>query len=201
VGGCCAEAAANEWFRPRLPQKKKAPASRGSVRRIRVSVPSRYWRSVTAETPVDAQRDHIHILADPAVEDTGNTRIDRRERIIGIAHEQEARRLSPAGFPFGFGGRTELLILLFMFALLDEGSGACPPRKRILRAGGWQGFWIARNESGSRLICNRRGFEMPNHEREIYHSENGDRWLLCRADDGRIFVLHKANVSSGGKVT
>jgi len=42
---------------------------------------------------------------------------------------------------------------------------------------------------------------MPNHEREIYHSENGDRWLLCRADDGRIVVLHKANVSSGGKVT
>lgn len=42
---------------------------------------------------------------------------------------------------------------------------------------------------------------MPDHEREIYHSENGDRWLLCRADDGRLFVLHKANVSSGGKVT
>ena len=42
---------------------------------------------------------------------------------------------------------------------------------------------------------------MPNHEREIYHSENGDRWLLCRADDSRIVVLHKANVSSGGKVT
>jgi hypothetical protein len=45
------------------------------------------------------------------------------------------------------------------------------------------------------------GFEMPDHEREIYHSENGDRWLLCRADDGRTFVLDKANVSSGGKVT
>jgi hypothetical protein len=45
------------------------------------------------------------------------------------------------------------------------------------------------------------GFEMPHREREIYHSENGDRWLLCRADDGRTFVLHKANVSSGGKVT
>jgi hypothetical protein len=42
---------------------------------------------------------------------------------------------------------------------------------------------------------------MPHHEREIYHSENGDRWLLCRADDGRTFVLHKANVPSGGKVT
>ena len=38
-------------------------------------------------------------------------------------------------------------------------------------------------------------------EREIYHSENGDRWLLCRGDDGRVFVLHKANLSSGGKAT
>jgi hypothetical protein len=37
--------------------------------------------------------------------------------------------------------------------------------------------------------------------REIYHSENGDRWFLCRDDDGRLFVLHKANVSSGGTAT
>ena len=39
---------------------------------------------------------------------------------------------------------------------------------------------------------------MSNRQREICHSENGDRWLLCRDDDGRAFVLHKANVSSGG---
>jgi hypothetical protein len=37
-------------------------------------------------------------------------------------------------------------------------------------------------------------------EREIYHSENGDRWFLCREDE-RVFVLHKANVSSGGAAT
>jgi hypothetical protein len=43
--------------------------------------------------------------------------------------------------------------------------------------------------------------EMSDHQREIYHSENGDRWLLCRDDDGRVFVLHKANMSSGGAVT
>ena len=43
--------------------------------------------------------------------------------------------------------------------------------------------------------------EMSDHEREIYRSENGDRWLLCRDDDERVFVLHKANVSSGGAVT
>jgi hypothetical protein len=38
-------------------------------------------------------------------------------------------------------------------------------------------------------------------QREIYHSENGDRWLLRRDDDGRVLVLHKANVPSGGTVT
>jgi hypothetical protein len=42
---------------------------------------------------------------------------------------------------------------------------------------------------------------MPKHEREIYHSENGDRWFLCRDEDDHTFVLHKANDSSGGKVT
>ena len=31
--------------------------------------------------------------------------------------------------------------------------------------------------------------EMSDYQREIYHSENGDRWLLCREDDGRVFVL------------
>jgi hypothetical protein len=43
--------------------------------------------------------------------------------------------------------------------------------------------------------------EMSYSQREIYHSENGDRWLLCRDDDGHVVVLHKANVSSGGTVT
>ena len=42
---------------------------------------------------------------------------------------------------------------------------------------------------------------MPDHQREIHLSQNGDRWLLCRDDDGRAFVLHKANVSSGGTAT
>jgi hypothetical protein len=43
--------------------------------------------------------------------------------------------------------------------------------------------------------------EMSDHQREIYHSENGDRWFLCRGDDSHVFVLHKANVSSGGAAT
>jgi hypothetical protein len=37
-----------------------------------------------------------------------------------------ARRLSPAGFPFGFGGRAELLTLLFMLALLGRGFWRLP---------------------------------------------------------------------------
>jgi hypothetical protein len=36
---------------------------------------------------------------------------------------------------------------------------------------------------------------------EIYHSENGDRWFLCRDDDERVYIEHKANPSSGGRVT
>ena len=41
---------------------------------------------------------------------------------------------------------------------------------------------------------------MSDHQREIYKSENGDRWLLCHQDE-RVFVLHKANLSSGGTET
>ena len=37
-------------------------------------------------------------------------------------------------------------------------------------------------------------------EREIYNSANGDRWFLCREGD-RLFVLHRANEPSGGKLT
>lgn len=35
-------------------------------------------------------------------------------------------------------------------------------------------------------------------QRELYESSNGDRWSLCRQDDGRVFVLHQANLASGG---
>jgi hypothetical protein len=41
---------------------------------------------------------------------------------------------------------------------------------------------------------------MTSKEREIYFSPNGDRWFLCREGD-HMFVLHRANESSGGKVT
>jgi hypothetical protein len=37
--------------------------------------------------------------------------------------------------------------------------------------------------------------------REIYHSPNGDRWLLARdAETGRVFVRHEPNLPSGGQV-
>jgi hypothetical protein len=42
---------------------------------------------------------------------------------------------------------------------------------------------------------------MSDRQREIYHGENGDRWFLCRDKDEHVFVLHKANMSSGGTPT
>jgi hypothetical protein len=39
---------------------------------------------------------------------------------------------------------------------------------------------------------------MSTRQRKIYVSENGDSWWLCREDGGRVYVLHKANLSSGG---
>jgi hypothetical protein len=37
--------------------------------------------------------------------------------------------------------------------------------------------------------------------RELYSSENGDRWFLVRdAQWGRVFVRHEANLRSGGHV-
>jgi hypothetical protein len=59
----------------------------------------------------------------------------------------------------------------------------------------------ARNESGSPLVVPAEARCPITSARFIYHSENGDKWFLCRDDDSRVFVLHKANVSSGGTVT
>jgi len=37
--------------------------------------------------------------------------------------------------------------------------------------------------------------------REIYHSANGDRWLLALdSDTNRVFVRHEPNLTSGGQV-
>jgi hypothetical protein len=37
--------------------------------------------------------------------------------------------------------------------------------------------------------------------REIYHSANGDRWLLALdSDTHRVFVRHAPNLPSGGQV-
>ena len=40
---------------------------------------------------------------------------------------------------------------------------------------------------------------MPIQTRELYTSENGDRWSLARdSGTGRVFVRHEANLASGG---
>src|ERR1700736_2532684 len=78
--------------------------------------------------------------------------------------------------------------------------GHRPPRKtsHAARQVARIGFFSER--SMSRLIVSPEA-KMSDYQREIYHSENGDRWFLCRNEDGRVFVLHKANVSSGGATT
>ena len=35
--------------------------------------------------------------------------------------------------------------------------------------------------------------------RELYSSSNGDSWHLCGDASGGVFVLHQANVPSGGQ--
>jgi hypothetical protein len=42
--------------------------------------------------------------------------------------------------------------------------------------------------------------------RELYSSPNGDRWHLCKDASGkdasgRVFVLHQANILSGGQTS
>jgi hypothetical protein len=34
--------------------------------------------------------------------------------------------------------------------------------------------------------------------RELYSSPNGDCWHLCKDASDRVFVLHRANIPSGG---
>ena len=50
--------------------------------------------------------------------------------------------------------------------------------------------------------CTCSGFVVmsPGQQRKIYQSENGDSWWLCR-ENGDVFVLHEANLPSGGMVT
>lgn len=37
--------------------------------------------------------------------------------------------------------------------------------------------------------------------RELYSSSNGDRWHLGKDESGRVFVLHQANIPSGGQIS
>jgi hypothetical protein len=54
------------------------------------------------------------------------------------------------------------------------------------------------NESRSPLIVSAEA-EMSDHQREIYHSENRDRWLLCRDDDGRVLSYTKLTCLPAGR--
>ena len=43
---------------------------------------------------------------------------------------------------------------------------------------------------------------MTERHREIYQSENGDKWLLCQGSASTpVYIQHCANLASGGKVT
>jgi len=35
--------------------------------------------------------------------------------------------------------------------------------------------------------------------KDLYHSPNGDRWMLCRDSSGRLVVSHQPNEASGGQ--
>jgi hypothetical protein len=37
--------------------------------------------------------------------------------------------------------------------------------------------------------------------RELYSSPNGDHWYLCKDASDRVFVLHQANMPSGGQIS
>ena len=75
-----------------IPPIKKAGISAGPVCGEVVAGKRSVFRddraAVAAEAVVEAQGDHIHVLADPIVERTGNERIGDRERIVRVAHEQ-----------------------------------------------------------------------------------------------------------------
>lgn len=39
-------------------------------------------------------------------------------------------------------------------------------------------------------------------KRELYRSPNGDQWCLAReSESGRVFIMHQANLASGGQAT
>jgi hypothetical protein len=43
---------------------------------------------------------------------------------------------------------------------------------------------------------------MAHETRELYHSANGDRWYLVRdSGSGRVFIEHKPNAASGGRMS
>ena len=37
--------------------------------------------------------------------------------------------------------------------------------------------------------------------KELYSSSNGDRWHLCKDPSGHVFIVHQANLPSGGRIS
>jgi hypothetical protein len=58
--------------------------------------------------------------------------------------------------------------------------------------------------AASALVVGNEGFNAHRmsdlKSRELYRSSNGDTWHLCE-ENGRVFVLHRANLPSGGEVS
>jgi hypothetical protein len=73
---------------------------------VRFRVTSRQWENGFVGPPPKHHRRRAAFLVPP---------------LRALGQISSARRLSPAGFPVGFGGRAELAILLFMLALLGRG--------------------------------------------------------------------------------
>jgi hypothetical protein len=83
---------------------------------------------------------------------------------------------------------------------VPTGRWVAPPR-----TSGAPGPWFGSDGSGAfRIVSQNSGQERMNvtiRTREIYHSTNGDRWLLALdSDTDRVFVRHEPNLPSGGQV-
>jgi hypothetical protein len=66
-------------------------------------------------------------------------------------------------------------------------------------------WWLFRRLRTDRLsvihLSQWRILMKDTQSRELYSSPNGDRWHLCKDASGRVFVLHQANIPSGGQTS
>jgi hypothetical protein len=74
-------------------------------------------------------------------------------------------------------------------------------RPQVARSNKSPPFLLAFCAGARRAEQAGRSYGSAKMQSEIYHSENGDRWFLCRDSDALVYIEHKASLSSGGKVT